>query len=84
MRWFNFLPGRVYFLMWFYYNTAVARNVFHATDTNDPVYTKGIEFGGLTLAYYNIVAFLFALIIPAIAKKLGSKLTHTFVFCAAR
>ncbi len=69
------------FLMWFYYNTAVARNVFHAVDTNDPVYTKGIEFGGLTLSYYNIVAFVFALLIPIIAKKLGRKLTHTICLC---
>ena len=66
------------FLMWFYYNTAVARNVFHAVDTADPNYIKGIEYGGLTLSYYNIIAFLFALTIPFIAKKLGRKLTHSF------
>lgn len=72
------------FLMWFYYNTAVARDVFHATNTSDPVYTKGIEYGGLTLAYYNIVAFLFALLIPLIAKSLGRKATHTLcLLCGA-
>jgi maltose/moltooligosaccharide transporter len=72
------------FLMWFYYNTAVARTVFHATDTNDPVYTKGIEYGGLTLSYYNIIAFLFALLIPVIANRLGRKLTHTLcLLCGA-
>jgi maltose/moltooligosaccharide transporter len=65
------------FLMWFYYNTAVARNVFHAVDTNDPAYTKGIEFGGLTLSYYSIITFIFALLIPVVANKLGRKLTHT-------
>jgi maltose/moltooligosaccharide transporter len=72
------------FLMWFYYNTAVARDVFHATNTSDTVYTKGIEYGGLTLAYYNIVAFLFALIIPVIAKHIGRKATHTLcLLCGA-
>src|SRR5580765_5538809 len=72
------------FLMWFYYNTAVARNVFHAVDTNDPTYTKGIEYGGLTLSYYNIIAFLFALLIPVIANRLGRKLTHTLcLLCGA-
>ncbi len=72
------------FLMWFYYNTAVARNVFHATDTNDPVYTKGIEYGGLTLAYYSIITFLFALLIPGIAKKIGRKTTHSLcLLCGA-
>ena len=65
------------FLMWFYYNTAVARNIFHAVDTNDPMYTKGIEYGGLTLSYYSIISFLFALLIPTIAKKLGRKVTHS-------
>ena len=65
------------FLMWFYYNTAVARNVFHAADTADPKYIRGVEFGGLTLTFYSIVSFLFALILPSIAKSLGRKQTHS-------
>jgi maltose/moltooligosaccharide transporter len=72
------------FLMWFYYNTAVARNVFHATGTEDPSYIKGVEFGGLTLTFYSIIAFLFALILPMIAKRIGRKQTHTVcLFCGA-
>ena len=64
------------FLMWFYYNTAVARNVFHATSETDPLYGEGTNFGGLTLAYYNVVTFLFAFILPSIANKFGRKNTH--------
>lgn len=72
------------FLMWFYYTTAVARNVFHATGTSDPVYTKGVEYGGLTLSYYSIIAFLFALLLPVIARKLGRKTTHSVcLLCGA-
>lgn len=72
------------FLMWFYYNTAVARNVFNATGTSDVSYIKGIEFGGLTLTFYSIIAFLFALILPNIARRLGRKLTHSIcLFCGA-
>lgn len=72
------------FLMWFYYSTAVARDVFGATSETDLVYTEGVEFAGLTLAFYNVVAFLFALIIPLIATKLGRKLTHSIcLFCGA-
>jgi maltose/moltooligosaccharide transporter len=72
------------FLMWFYYNTAVARNVFHATSETDPLYGEGTNFGGLTLAYYNIVTFLFAFILPSIARKLGRKLTHSLcLLCGA-
>lgn len=72
------------FLMWFYYSTAVARNIFGAVSETDPVYTRGVEFAGLTLSFYNVVAFVFALIIPLIANKFGRKQTHSFcLFCGA-
>ena len=72
------------FLMWFYYTTAVAVNVFHGTDASDPVYAKGTNFGSLTLAYYSIITFLFALILPYIADKLGRKTTHSLcLLCGA-
>ncbi|HWI91148.1 MAG TPA: MFS transporter [Flavisolibacter sp.] len=65
------------FLMWFYYTTAVAVNVFHGKDASDPIYAQGADFGSLTLAYYSVVTFLFALVLPSIADKLGRKLTHS-------
>ncbi len=64
------------FLMWFYYTTAVAVNVFGGKDASDPVYAEGADFGSLTLAYYSVITFLFALVLPFIADKLGRKLTH--------
>lgn len=72
------------FLMWFYYNTAVARNIFGATSETQALYSEGISFGGLTLAYYNIVTFLFAFILPSIAGRLGRKTTHSLcLLCGA-
>ncbi|TAL43668.1 MAG: MFS transporter, partial [Chitinophagaceae bacterium] len=72
------------FLMWFFYNTAVARNIFHASSETDPVFSEGTSFGGLTLSYYNVVTFLFAFILPAIAGKFGRKLTHSLcLLCGA-
>lgn len=72
------------FLMWFYYTTAVAVNVFGGKDASDPVYATGADFGSLTLAYYSVITFLFALVLPKIADKLGRKLTHTLcLFCGA-
>ena len=70
------------FLMWFYYATAVAVNVFHGKDAGDPVYAKGADFGGLTLSFYSIVTFLFALILPSIADRLGRKTTHAICLLA--
>ena len=66
------------FLMWFYYSTAVARTIFGATSEKEAIYTKGVEFAGLTLSFYNIVAFIVALMIPFLASRLGRKATHAF------
>lgn len=72
------------FLMWFYYTTAVAVNVFGGKDASDSVYAEGADFGSLTLAYYSVVTFLFALVLPAIADKLGRKTTHSLcLLCGA-
>ncbi len=63
------------FLMWFYYSVAVARNVFKAEE-GTTLYTEGVEFAGLTLAFYNLVTFLFALALPILAKKWSMRITH--------
>ena len=72
------------FLMWFYYNSAVGWNIFHASSETDPLYGEGTNFGGLTLAFYNVVTFAFAFVLPTIARKLGRKLTHSVcLLCGA-
>jgi maltose/moltooligosaccharide transporter len=70
------------FLMWFYYTTAVATNIYGGVDNNDPLYAKGADFAGLTLAFYNVVTFLFALVLPSIANKIGRKATHSICLLA--
>jgi maltose/moltooligosaccharide transporter len=64
------------FLMWFYYAVAVAYNVFGAKSDTDPAFGDGKDFAGLTLAFYNVVTFAFAFVLPFIADKLGRKWTH--------
>jgi maltose/moltooligosaccharide transporter len=64
------------FLMWFYYAIAVAYHVFGAKTDTDPAFGDGKDFAGLTLAFYNVITFLFAFILPSIADKLGRKTTH--------
>jgi maltose/moltooligosaccharide transporter len=72
------------FLMWFYYSTAVARNIFGAESEKDVIYTQGVEFAGLTLSFYSIITFLFALLLPTIAGRIGRKLTHSLcLLCGA-
>lgn len=64
------------FLMWFYYAIAVAYHIFGAKTDTDPAFGDGKDFAGLTLAFYNVITFLFAFILPSIADKLGRKTTH--------
>lgn len=64
------------FLMWFYYSIAVAYHVFGAKSETDPAFGNGKDFAGLTLAFYNVVTFFFAFLLPYIADRLGRKTTH--------
>lgn len=64
------------FLMWFYYSPAVARAIFGAPDEKSPLYTEGIEFAGLTLSFYNVITFVFALVLPLLAARFSKRITH--------
>ena len=80
----QFLTWPGLFLMWFYYSTGVAVNIFGG-DANaaegsvaSQRFTEGLELANTTSAILNLVTFLFAFTIPFIVSKMGKKLTHTF------
>jgi len=64
------------FCMWLFFVPAVARHVFGATDPQSALYTRGMEWGGLTFAYYSIVCFLVALALPRLAQATSRKTVH--------
>jgi len=73
----NFLTWPGLFLMWFYYSTGVATDIFGGdAKTNSDVFTKGLEYANTTSAILNLVTFLFAFSIPFWVSKLGKKYTH--------
>lgn len=75
----NFLTWPGLFLMWFYYSTGVATDIFGGdAKTNSEVFTKGIEFANTTSAILNLVTFVFAFSIPFWVDRLGKKYTHSF------
>ncbi len=65
------------FCMWIFFSPAIARHVFGATDPKSPEYTAGANWGGVCFAAYSVVCFMVAFAIPAIARVVGRKLTHT-------
>jgi maltose/moltooligosaccharide transporter len=70
------------FCMWLYFPVAVARNVFGAPDQNSPLYQQGVEWAGVCFGAYSAVCFAFSFFLPAVARRLGRKMTHAFCLLA--
>ena len=79
----QFLTWPGLFLMWFYYSTGVAVNIFggdaKAAEGSEELlkFTQGLELANTTSAILNLVTFLFSFSIPFIVTKVGKKLTHS-------
>lgn len=64
------------FSMWVYTTPAVAAHFYHTTDPHSVAYQDAGNWVGVLFGVYNAVAMVFALFLPAIAKKTGRKATH--------
>lgn len=74
----QFLTWPGLFLMWFYYSTGVAADIFGGNaQTNAVRYTEGLEHANATSAILNLVTFAFSFTIPFWVARLGKKWTHT-------
>ena len=79
----QFLTWPGLFLMWFYYSTGVAVNIFRGNASGAEGsaellhFSQGLELANSTSAILNLVTFLFSFSIPFIVSKVGKKLTHT-------
>jgi maltose/moltooligosaccharide transporter len=71
----QFLTWPGLFLMWFFFTTAVASEIFKGAPGSE-AYGKGADLAGLAYSFENIVTFLFALVLPFLAAKIGQKWTH--------
>jgi maltose/moltooligosaccharide transporter len=72
------------FCMWLFFVPATARHVFGATDPQSPLYTSGIEWGGLAFAVYSVICFVVALALPKLAAATSRKTTHALALvCGA-
>lgn len=64
------------FLMWFYLTVTICEHVFGATDPNSTEYADGLAWANICFGYYSVVTFLFALVMPSIATKVGNVKLH--------
>jgi maltose/moltooligosaccharide transporter len=78
LAWVQICTWLAWFCIFLYFSTAVARNVFGATDTNSPPYSAGVEWAGVCFGIYNLVCFGFSFLLPVLARQYGRKATHSF------
>jgi maltose/moltooligosaccharide transporter len=77
LAWVQICTWLALFCMWLYFPVAVARNVFGAPDTASPLYSVGVEWAGVCFGMYSLVCFGFSFLLPALARQLGRKATHS-------
>jgi len=65
------------FCMWMFFSLATAQQIFHTTDAQSAEFDAGTTFGGRTFAWYSIVCFLVAFILPVLARRTSRKAVHT-------
>jgi maltose/moltooligosaccharide transporter len=66
------------FCMWVYTTRAVADNAFGYDGIQKDVLGKAGDWVGILFGIYNGVSAIYALILPAVVRKIGRKQTHAF------
>jgi len=72
----QFFTWSALFSMWIFFAPAVARNILGATDTNSDLYKEGINLANSCFATYNLVAFIAAMALLWIGRKVPAKAIH--------
>jgi maltose/moltooligosaccharide transporter len=75
LAWVQIFTWLGLFCMWLYFGVAVARNIFGGTP-GTPAYEQGIAWAGNCFAMYSAVCFAVSFALPAVARRLGRRLTH--------
>jgi maltose/moltooligosaccharide transporter len=70
------------FCMWMFFGLATAQQIYHTTDPNSPDFDAGTSFGGQTFAWYSIVCFLVAFLLPVASRLTSRKFVHGVALAA--
>ena len=72
------------FSMWVFTTPAIANHVFRLPldDTSSDLFREAGTWTGIIFGVYNAVSAIYALFLPAIARKFGRKKTHAFSLLA--
>jgi len=71
------------FMMWVYTTETIAVQVWNTTDTTSSDYNEARNWTGVIFAVYSVVAAVFSLAIPSLAKVFGRKGVYGLALAAA-
>ncbi|SMD37250.1 maltose/moltooligosaccharide transporter [Reichenbachiella faecimaris] len=80
LSWVQFFSWFGLFGMWVYATPAIAHHVYGLplSDHSSKMYQDAGDWVGILFGVYNGVSAIYAFFLPAIAKKVGRKATHTY------
>ena len=72
------------FSMWVFTTPAIASHIYHVPlgDNTSGTYQDAANWVGIIFGVYNGVSAIYAFLLPAIAKKVGRKMTHALSLIA--
>jgi len=72
------------FSMWVFTTPAIAAHIYHVplADNTSETYQDAANWVGIIFGVYNGVSAIYAFLLPAIAKKVGRKVTHALSLIA--
>jgi maltose/moltooligosaccharide transporter len=79
LSWVQFFSWFGLFGMWVFSTPAIAHHVYglDLNDTHSTAYQNAGDWVGILFGVYNAISAIYAFFLPAIAKKLGRKRTHS-------
>lgn len=76
--WVKFFTWYSLPLMWQYLSIAIAHRCFHTSDPTSEGFAQGVKWGNLGLAVFNVLCFVFSLLLPRLCRAYQPKTVHAF------
>lgn len=79
LGWVQFFSWFALFSMWVFTTPAIAHHIYGLplTDNHSATYQEAGDWVGIIFGVYNLISAIYAFFLPAIAKKVGRKRTHS-------
>ena len=64
------------FIYWQFVSVSIAKSIYGTTPDNEKLFSQAVAWTGLVNGWYNIITFMSAFVLVAMAKRYGAKWVH--------